>query len=404
MATLGVTIGIGKKHAFYAEQAARRVRQHLGLETFILSDEHFGYALEAERFQHRVWSLKFSIFEVIPGHWDRVMYFDADWRPVRDWDVDTLFPDRDGIYAAPYRSHKRVVKDLEDAYGLVRGTYFNSGWIVLPRSAKPLLDEARRRYNDLPNRFGDQCILNQVLARKVTPVSQAFNVMVLDEWPDPANAMAVHSVFGKWNYKVYDGESEDRNWNFPTFADSNETILRNLDYAHNWTTAADHIVEVYLYAAHYAGGKALDIGSFRGHSALALALAGLDVTSYDRDERHQHERVGLIARFQLNVDFRLARGNSELDSPDMYDVVLHDAQHGDRIRPELEAFWHRKVKPGGLLIVHDVEQLNLQSLVQALEPDGYVISQDDLGRQMGYFCKARISYVSSDHEPDIRTR
>src|SRR5680860_1570049 len=249
MATLAVTIGIGQEHAFYAEQAALRVRQHLGLETFIIGDQHLAYALHAERLLHQVCSLKFSIFEFIPDQWDRVMYFDADWRPVRDWDVDTIFPDRNAIYAVPDRSHKGVVKRLEEAYGLATGSYFNAGWMILPRSARPLLDDARRRYESFPKRYGDQCVLNQVLAGKVSLAPQAFNVMNLDEWPDPANAMAVHSVFGKWNYKVYNGESADRNWHFPSFADPNETILRNLDYAHTWTTAPDHIVEVYQCAA-----------------------------------------------------------------------------------------------------------------------------------------------------------
>ena len=76
-----------------------------------------------------------------------------------------------------------------------------------PAVGQIITQESRRRYADLPKRFADQCVLNQVLDGKVTHVPAAFNVMDLKSWPDPASAMAVHSTTGKWNYEVYRGES-----------------------------------------------------------------------------------------------------------------------------------------------------------------------------------------------------
>jgi predicted O-methyltransferase YrrM len=144
---------------------------------------------------------------------------------------------------------------------------------------------------------------------------------------------------------------------------------------------------VYESARSYAGGSALDVRSLRGHSALALALAGLEVRSYDTNAKDARHREGLISRHNLNVDFRVGRFDGEFDLPETYNVVLHDAEHGDRTRPELEKLWNRKVRPGGLLIVHDVNQLNLSALLDAIAPLDHFVSEDENGRKMGYFRK-----------------
>lgn len=385
MTTLAVTIGIGEVHAGYAAAAAGWVERYLGLETFVIGDEHLPLALDVERMAERVWSLKFRIFDVIPSHFDRVMYFDCDWRPVRPWDVDALFPDRDAIYAVPDLSYKAITQRLESTYELAPGTYFNSGWMILPRTAASLLEQARREYSTLEKAaFGDQCVLNQVMAGRVTLVSDAFNVLGPFQWPDPAHVMAVHN---KQNYALYRGEQADRQWEFPSYPDPNETILRALDYRHNWFTDAEHIVEVYQVAKEYAGGRALEIGSFRGHSTLALALAGLDVTSYDFDRKTAHVREGLLKRYGQPVHFLNKDGFHELDRPGSYDVVMQDADHGDHIRLELEVFWDLKVKPVGMLIVHDVNLLNLAALVAAISPEAALVTVDGRGRQMAYFRK-----------------
>jgi hypothetical protein len=388
MATLGVTIGVGEDHQFYAEEAASRVRRHLGLETFIIGDEHLHHALNIPTSYLRPRTLKFAIFDIIPEHWDRVMYFDADWRPVRDWNVDELFPDPDAIYVAPDNSHKEQIQKLEVEYGLPPGAYFNAGWMILPRSSKPLIEEAKRQYPVLPKTFPDQCTFNQVMAGKVTLVSQAFNVIDLTIWPDVANVMGLHTTIGKWNYKVYRGDVPDRDWSVTPYPDPAETIIRNLDYSRPSTASADHLVEVYHSAAGYAGGTALDLGSLRGHSTLALALAGLRVRSYGSGEKFRPARTNLLARHHMTVDHRLAEASDELALPDTFDVVMHHTGYSNLTPPELDALWQRKLNPGGLLIIHGAGRMEADRLLADLSPIDHTSSSDERNVRIDFYRKA----------------
>ena len=309
--TLAVTIGIGEPYREYAEEAARWVRNHLDLATFIVTDEHLQWALDESSRKRRVWSIKFSLFEIIPAHWERIMYFDADWRPVRDWDVDTLFPDFEQIHVAPDRNHLAVVKSLERAYGLAPGNYFNSGWMLIPRSKSHRLQACKDQYEELPRKFGDQCVLNQVLADEVTHVSSIFNVCTPREWPDPATAMGVHSVNSDWNYQIYRGEIEDRIWNPPDHDDPVETIVRGLDCSGSRTPSVDHLLEIHQVGAHYRGGRGLDLGGDHGQSMLALGLAGIAVTGFSPDVGSHHHRVGVADRYRTRRDIsrrRYSRG------------------------------------------------------------------------------------------------
>ncbi len=60
---------------------------------------------------------------------------------------------------------------------------------------------------------------------------------------------------------------------------SAERILRSLDYSHSWTFDVEHVIELYQVCRVHPGESALELGSFRGHCALAMALAGKRVTS-----------------------------------------------------------------------------------------------------------------------------
>ncbi len=310
--TLGVTIGIGPDYAGYAAETAARVRKHLGLETVILGDEALDRVIDLSSRSRSIWSLKFSLFDLVPNGWERLMYFDADWRPVRDWDVDALFPDMQAIYVAPDLNHRRNIKEMEAAYGLVPGSYFNSGWMLLPARARSLLDEAKRRYPDLPKRLGDQCVLNQVLRNEVTRVSEVYNICEPLIWPDPANAMAVHPVNSDWNFDVYRGIAEDRIWEPVTYPNPNETILRGLVHGPADSIGADHLVEIAQAAMAYGGGRALAIAGGRGLVALALGLGGLSVTSASTEGATLHVRKELAARHGLDAVFRRSDVDDEL--------------------------------------------------------------------------------------------
>jgi hypothetical protein len=158
-------------------------------------------------------------------------------------------------------------------------------------------------------------------------------------------------------------------------------LLNQLDYSHPWVTAPDHIFDIWQYAKDYAGETALEIGSFQGHGACALSMANLRVKSCDPDPSH------LFVRQQLcpQVTFSLTTGAEELVDSTQYAVVFHDSYHGERVVPELLDYWHKKITPGGLLIVHDTDQLQLGNFLDKLGKPPYRVTFDQRKRGLGFF-------------------
>jgi len=174
-------------------------------------------------------------------------------------------------------------------------------------------------------------------------------------------------------------------------SDPNEAILRGLDYQHSWTFDVDHIVELYRACQVHPGAQALEIGSYRGHCALAMAMAGKEVTSIDVSDEHLSDRTRLIDEHGLGnrVTFVIASSDDELANPHAFDIVLHDnGRRGGKLMTELGACWKRKLNPGGILIVHNVEQIDLPRLLARLQPETHIVSSDKRGRQLGFFVKS----------------
>lgn len=170
--------------------------------------------------------------------------------------------------------------------------------------------------------------------------------------------------------------------------DPNEAILRNLDYSHSWTFDVEHVVELYQVCRSHPGTTALEIGSFRGHCALALALAGLEVTSIDISDEHLAARQALAREHGQRITFLIESSDEHLLKPVTYDIVLHDnGRRRSELGDELEAYWNRKLNAGGLLIVHNVEQLEMPRLLKRLAPESHFVTADRRGRQLGYFEK-----------------
>ena len=68
---VAVTIGIGDEFRGYAEKAAEKVRDLCGIEVRIIGDEHLHLAHQINRggvndLKHRVWTLKYRIFDIWP--------------------------------------------------------------------------------------------------------------------------------------------------------------------------------------------------------------------------------------------------------------------------------------------------------------------------------------------------
>lgn len=159
--------------------------------------------------------------------------------------------------------------------------------------------------------------------------------------------------------------------------------LRALDYGHKWTTAPDHICDIYQYAKDYAGETAVEIGSFYGHGTLALHLAKLKVKACDPDKSTLPVRQAACP----DAEFVNCTGQQELENPTQYAVVFHDSYHGNRVIPELVGYWNKKIIVGGLLIVHDVDQLNMARFLGNIGNPVHRITFDKLGRGLGFFWK-----------------
>jgi hypothetical protein len=154
-------------------------------------------------------------------------------------------------------------------------------------------------------------------------------------------------------------------------------ILEKLDYSHPWVTAPKHIVEIYEEAKKH-NGKALDIGTFQGHSALALHLAGLEVWTMDIDEKHFEN-----APFANHI---LIASENLLADDESLQVIVHDAQHGQHMIPELVRYFGY-VKSGGVLIVHDTNELDLAGLIRELGYPENKTTADDRMRTLSMFYK-----------------
>jgi hypothetical protein len=69
-----------------------------------------------------------------------------------------------------------------------------------------------------------------------------------------------------------------------------------------------------------------------------------------------------------------------------YNVIMHDAQHGQHMIPEFIRYFGY-VQSGGVLIVHDTNELNLSELVAGLGYPENRTTGDDRGRTLSMFWK-----------------
>jgi hypothetical protein len=153
-------------------------------------------------------------------------------------------------------------------------------------------------------------------------------------------------------------------------------ILRSLDYSHPWVTAPNHIVEIYEEACKHEGW-ALDVGTFQGHSALALHLAGLQVYTMDIEPKHFEN-----APFAIPIP----DASENFEAMYSYSVIVHDAQHGQHMIPELVRYFGY-VQSGGVLIVHDTNELNLSELIAKMGYPENRTTGDDRNRTLSMFWK-----------------
>jgi hypothetical protein len=163
-------------------------------------------------------------------------------------------------------------------------------------------------------------------------------------------------------------------------------ILEKLDYSHPWVTAKEHILQVYDEAKRLKG-HALDIGCFQGHSALAMGLAKMEVSLVDIHIDYLDKVTDLLESHSCIVNTAaMCESAKVLNWIEPVEMIMHDAQHGQSVVPELLLFWE-KVKSGGTFIIHDTDQIDLAGFIKALGYPENKTTADERGRCLSIFYK-----------------
>lgn len=177
MNVTAVTIGIGEPYLEYAKKGCKQIEKLLKIETKIITDEYLDRYFVGTHNQEKIWSLKFSIFDIFPDI-ETVMYFDTDWRPLQEFNILEYCPDINKIYFTTDRSDYWVIQNLEKQYGLKPGTYINAGWFVVNKKYNDMFRYCRENfYNFKRSFYGDQCVINQHFKDKITLADKRLNVL-----------------------------------------------------------------------------------------------------------------------------------------------------------------------------------------------------------------------------------
>ena len=173
---------------------------------------------------------------------------------------------------------------------------------------------------------------------------------------------------------------------------TNIEIICNQDLA-DGSTSVEHLLELYYAASN--SRHILEIGSYKGHSTVALALAARPnkgyVISVDLcDATPEADRVNYWNSLKIyNISPYAMSSKEYLEmKPEMiYDFIFHDADHGDHIIPELITCWSR-LSRYGILAVHDFDCLSdKEGFINLISPRSVSVTADDRGRELGVFYK-----------------
>jgi predicted O-methyltransferase YrrM len=102
----------------------------------------------------------------------------------------------------------------------------------------------------------------------------------------------------------------------------------------------------------------IEIGRFNGGSTLLLATAvgaGGHVTSVDRDPRDDNGLTSALSQAGLKDRVELITADAnDVDIPGPFDFALIDGDHSYEAAKRDHNRWSQRVKPGGLIIHHDM--------------------------------------------------
>lgn len=164
---IGVTIAIGPKFRRLARGAAEAVKRHYGISHVVtLGEEQLArYCPPRDRFPDfpkQVFFLKFCVPLIVPKV-ERWLYFDADYRPIRDAEPHVI---------DAFRSDTRIIA-VDDWWPdhPYPWRYYNAGFYVANRPHHDrLFDWCRTNYFTTKETYGDQCVWNAGIAALGLPV------------------------------------------------------------------------------------------------------------------------------------------------------------------------------------------------------------------------------------------
>lgn len=207
--TLAVTLGIGEKYEHYARCAAARVKKYMGLDVVVINDiDNWTIdTIDKGKTFEIIQSSKFFLMDIIMSYgftfqqWDRIMYFDCDWRPVKEWDVDALLPHVYGnAYHVADRGYITHVINLEKRHKLQPGTYVNAGWFLYGKEMLNDLHYAVEQYHNYDKEHNEQCQLNHIMKNKIIIAPRKYNTMNHGILPKED----IYGFHDSSNYLLYD--------------------------------------------------------------------------------------------------------------------------------------------------------------------------------------------------------
>lgn len=175
-----------------------------------------------------------------------------------------------------------------------------------------------------------------------------------------------------------------------------EQMIAKQDFSHPATTAKEHVLDLYKAAIESESQKILELGSHKGISTVALALAAKYnkgfVCSVDLcDEIPTEERITYWQSFDIDLMRHIfpykeyAVNYLQDENSPKFNFIFHDAVHGDQVLPEYYACWQKTL---GVFAMHDFDQISNQGeFVRNLNPRKYMVSKDDRNRELAIFYK-----------------
>lgn len=162
------------------------------------------------------------------------------------------------------------------------------------------------------------------------------------------------------------------------------------------STAPEHLVELYNVIKEDGVDRILELGSYFGHSTVALALGaklnGGYVISIDLcDAVAEEDRLDYWDKLGIQNIYPQKNSVKEYLSKRpllcVFDFIFHDAEHGDHVIPEYIQCW-TKLNSCGTLAIHDFDAItNQEEFIKLLSPRKYTISKDFKNRELAIFYK-----------------